>query len=476
MKAADSPFASAATLARALRAGAIGSVEVTRAHLDRIAGIDASLAAFITVDAELALAEAAMRDATPADARGPLHGVPVAIKDLTDTAGLRTTYGSALFAEHVPAQDDLVVARLRAAGAVILGKTNTPEFGFGALCRNALCGPTRNPWDERLTSGGSSGGSAVAVSAGLAPLAHGTDFGGSVRTPASFCGVASIRPTPGRIPSPGRALAWDTLATHGVMARTVEDCALMLAAVAGPDSRDPTSLRVSEAAFAQPPHLAATADLGGAAPVSQEVRTLFGEAVSALEEALNRSISTASPDCSGGVAAFKTLRAAHIRHAFGGLRERFADQLSPTAAWNIAAGDGIAAQDYLEAEATRALLYRRFAAFFAEHDVLVVPAAAVQPWPNAEADVLAIDGVSLNSIVDYLAITFLPSLVGYPVLTLPTPRQAGELPFGVQLIGRPGSEPGLISLGRRLETAGFAHRWPPVWTDSARAQWAAPRP
>ena len=147
---------------------------------------------------------------------GPLHGVPIAVKDLTNTRGLRTTYGSLLFQNHVPEQDELVVARLRQAGAVIIGKANTPEFGFGAVCTNRLCGPTRNPFDVLLTSGGSSGGSAVAVATGMVPLAHGTDFGGSVRTPASFCDVVSIRPTPGRIPVPARALGWDMLATHGL--------------------------------------------------------------------------------------------------------------------------------------------------------------------------------------------------------------------------------------------------------------------
>lgn len=235
---------SATTIARAITKRELSSREVVDAHLERIARSDVQLAAFVTVDAEGARRAAQICDEAPAPT-GPLHGVPVAIKDLTDTAGLTTTYGSALFRNYVPAEDDLVVARLRRAGAIVLGKTNTPEFGFGAVCTNRLCGPTRNPFDFSLTSGGSSGGSAVAVAAGMVPLAHGTDFGGSVRTPASFCDVASIRPTPGRIPSPLRPLGWDMLATHGFLARGVDDLALALSVCEGSDVRDPVSIGVS---------------------------------------------------------------------------------------------------------------------------------------------------------------------------------------------------------------------------------------
>ncbi|WP_406855485.1 amidase [Alsobacter sp. KACC 23698] len=450
---------SATALAGALRAGHVTAREVAAAHLEAIARLDATLNAMITVDAGAANRAADALDALPAEERGPLHGVPVVIKDLTDTRGLRTTYGSALFADHVPAEDDLVVARLRAAGAVILGKSNTPEFGFGALCQNALCGPTRNPYDPALTSGGSSGGSAVAVAAGMAPLAHGTDFGGSLRTPAGFCGVVSIRPTPGRIPSPARGLAWDTLATHGVMARSVDDCMLMLAAVAGPDRRDPTSLRIPDEPESGSPRVSATVNFG-VAPVSRTVRARFDRALGAMQQALERPVRLGAPDCQGAIASFKTLRAAHVRHAYGGLRDRFGEGLSPTAAWNIAAGDGLTAQDYLAAEAARSAVSRRFAAFFEATDVLVAPAASVMPWPNTQADVLEIDGQALDSIVDYLAVTFLVSLVGYPVLTVPAPRGDGETPFGVQLIGRPGAERTLAALGRRLEAAGFTYRPP----------------
>jgi amidase len=396
-------------------------------------------------------------DAVPLDARSALHGLPVAVKDLVDTAKLRTTYGSALFADNVPEVDDIVVARLRGAGAIIVGKTNTPEFGFGAVCSNQLCGPTRNPFDSTLTSGGSSGGSAVAVATGMVSLAHGTDFGGSVRTPASFCGAVAIRPTPGRIPAPTRKLAWDRLATHGVIARTVDDCALMLAVLSGRHCDDPTSIMPEQVSLTERPRVAATADFR-VAPVAEAVRERFSESLELLGVASGQ-VAIASPDCNGAITAFKTLRAARIRHAYKPAADRLGERLTPTASWNIAEGAGISAHDYLCAETVRSGLYRNFTAFFREHDLLITPAASVLPWPNDIPDVASIDGVALPSIIDYLAITFIVSLVGFPVLTIPAPQGRHPLPFGLQIVARPGEEALLVSFGRLLESIGFRHEF-----------------
>lgn len=449
---------SAAGLAGKLARRELSAREAIRAHLDRIAAADPALSAFLTVAADAALARADALDAAPAPL-GPLHGLPVAVKDLTDTAGLRTTYGSALYADHVPAANDLAVARIEAAGGIVIGKTNTPEFGFGAVCRNRLAGPTRNPFDPALTSGGSSGGSAVAVAVGMAPLAHGTDFGGSVRVPASFCGVASIRPTPGLIPAPGRALGWDTLATHGVLARDTADCALLLGAMAGADARDPTSL-FGDRDEGSASRLGATADFGAAA-VSQAVRARFETAVERLERAAG-PVARRSPDCGDAMATFRTLRAAQIHHAYGPLLKEQGERLTDTVRWNIEAGAGVTADAYLDAQAARTALYRRFLALFEEIDVLVAPACGVLPWPNEDGEVTRIDGRPVDSILDYLGVTAIVTLIGFPVLTLPVGGgAAGEPPFGVQLIARPGEEARLIRLGRRLEReAGFVHRWP----------------
>ncbi|WP_372394779.1 amidase [Azospirillum sp. HJ39] len=445
---------SATALAERLARRDLSAREAVEAHLSRIEEMEPALSAFLTVAAEAALARADLLDAEAAPV-GPLHGLPVAVKDLTDTAGIRTTYGSALYADHVPVSSDIAVARIEAAGGIVIGKTNTPEFGFGAICRNRLYGPTCNPVDQELTSGGSSGGSAVAVAVGMAPLAHGTDFGGSVRVPASFCGIASIRPTPGLIPAPGRALGWDTLATHGVLARDTADCALLLSAMAGSDLRDPTSL-FGDRDDGSDSRLGATADFG-VATVSQAVRDRFAEAVDRLERA-GGPVAHCSPDCRDAMATFRTLRAAQTRHAFGPILAKHGEALTDTIRWNIEAGAGIGADAYLQAQAARTALYRRFVALFEEIDVLAAPACGVLPWPNAHGEVTTIDGEPVETILDYLGVTAIVTLIGFPVLTLPV--GGGPLPFGIQLIARPGEERRLIRLGRKLEReAGFVHHW-----------------
>lgn len=450
---------SATALARAIAGGELSSRDVVEAHLARIVDQDAQLAAFVTVDADGARRAAQICDAASAPI-GPLHGVPIAIKDLTDTAGLATTYGSVLFRDHVPAEDDLVVGRLRRAGAIILGKSNTPEFGFGAVCTNKLRGPTRNPFDLALTSGGSSGGSAVGVAAGMVPLAHGTDFGGSVRTPASFCEVASIRPTPGRIPSPRRPLGWDMLATHGFLARGVDDLALALSVCAGDDAKDPLSTGVynDDRPLAGRPRIAVTPDFG-VAPVSRDVRARFAAACDALAGVAD--LLPFSPNCSGAIETFRTLRAAHIANSYGELLRTRRTELTPTVIWNIEAGAELSAEDYLNAERRRTAIYRSFRALFARADFLIAPAASVFPWPNEISDVTAIDGVALETPIDYLAVTFMVSLVGFPVLTLPVRRGENELPFGIQIIAPPGCESRLFAFGRSTENElGFSHRRP----------------
>lgn len=451
----------ATELARTIARGELSSREAVEAHLARIASLDTQLAAFVTVDAEGARRAAEICDAAPAPI-GPLHGVPMGIKDLTDTGGIMTTYGSALFRDHVPAEDDLVVARLRRAGAIILGKTNTPEFGFGAVCTNRLCGPTRNPFDPALTSGGSSGGSAVAVAAGMVPLAHGTDFGGSVRTPASFCDVASIRPTPGRIPSPCRPLGWDMLATHGFLARGVNDLELALSVCAGGDAHDPLSAGVvsDDRAITGRPRIAVTPDFGDA-PVSRDVRARFASACDELARIAD--LVPSSPDCGGAIEIFRTLRAAHIANNYGDLLRTRRAELTPTVIWNIEAGAKLSAEDYLNAERRRTAIYRSFHQLFTRADFLVAPAASVLPWPNEISDVTAIDGAPLETPIDYLAVTFIVSLVGFPVLTLPARRQVNELPFGIQIIAPPGCESRLFAFGRIIENElGFSHRRPPL--------------
>jgi amidase len=394
----------------------------------------------------------------------PLHGIPVAIKDVTATAGMRTTQGSMIFADHVPDRDATSVARLRKAGAIILGKTNTPEFAFGAICTNDLCGPTATPWDVTRSSGGSSGGSASAVAAGMVPLAQGTDFGGSVRIPASFCGVVGLRPVPGTIPEPERALGEARLATQGVLARSVEDGLLMLRAMAGPHPLDPVSRLQPPVAAPEEVRvlrIAGSPDLGGLVAINDEVRVRFEAASDAVAERLG-PVTRAAPDMTGGIDAFRTLRAAEAWWKFRDLVARHEDRLSPTFVWNVRQGAGISGEDLLSAEATRARVWRNAIRFFDDYDILLMPAASVMPFANDAGEVMVLGGKPTGSVLDYLACTFLISLIGFPCLSLPAPMGGNALPFGLQMVAAPGREAVLWGAARGLEREGFGYVRPPL--------------
>ena len=466
---ADPTRLPATALAAAIAAGELRSSAVVEASLARIAALDGELKAFVTVCGDHALDEArrADRERAAGRLRGPLHGVPVAIKDNTLTAGIRTTFGSRVYEHHVPDSDDACVARLRAAGAIVVGKTNTPEFAFGALCTNALQGPTANPYDPRFSSGGSSGGSAAAVAAGMAPLAQGTDFGGSVRTPASFCGVVGLRPTPGRIPAAPKRFAWNAMSAHGILARTADDAALMLEAMSGAEAADPLSAGMArwraaslDEAGAVRPRVAWSVDLGFAT-VQAEVAAVFHRAIDAMGR-LELPLTAAAPDPAGAQHAFETIRAAQLHSTYAELADERRDLLSPSFLWNVDRGRGIGACEYLAAEAARSRLYERFVRFFGEHDVLATVSAAVPPFPNTQENVEEIDGVRMANIIDYLRITYLITLVGFPSVSIPCGVTASGLPIGMQVVARPCEETLLLGFARRLDRElGFRHRFPP---------------
>src|SRR5438552_9635060 len=303
----DLTFTPAVELVKLYRTRKASPLEVMQSLLARIDAVNPQVNAIVTLAREAALWEA--RRATAALKRGAalptLFGVPVGIKDVTATRGLRTTYGSKLFEDHVPEEDALVVQRLRAAGAIVIGKTNTPEFAFGPNTTNAVFGATRNPWNLALTAGGSSGGSAAALATGMCPLAEGTDLGGSLPGPASYCGVVGFRTTPGLIPRHPSVLAWDTYSVEGPMARTVGDTALMLSVIAGPDDRSPISyavdsrelVKATRAPSLKGSRVASTSDLGGLMTIDDEVRTVFERAVSVFRSA-GAHVATACPDLS----------------------------------------------------------------------------------------------------------------------------------------------------------------------------------
>lgn len=457
---------SARDLAAAVQAGRVTARAIVEVLLDRIATLDGDLHAFVTVAGETARAEADRLDAAARAGRlaGPLHGVPFAVKDLIDTAGIRTTRGSLVHRDHVPTRDDPVVARLKAVGGIVLGKTNTPEFGFGALCRNAIAGNTVNPYATDRTSGGSSGGAAVAVATGMVPLSLGTDFGGSVRTPASFCGVVGLRPGPGLLSRFPKSALWETLATPGILTRDAADATFMLGAAAGADPRDPTTVRTPPWHFeAVPPgrvRVAASLDLG-IATIARDVADAFAAAVARLETVPGVEVAVAHPDFGGAQDAFETLRAAILHHDLMPVLDTWGEAISPTVRWNVERGAGLSADALLDAEAARARIHGSCVDFFERFDFLVLPAASVAPFSLDLDDVLTIDGRPLRNIVDYLTPTSVISLVGLPALSLPAGFIDRRLPFGLQIVAPSGREADLLAFACRLEReAGFSHAFP----------------
>ncbi|WP_088888926.1 amidase [Leptolyngbya ohadii] len=461
---------SASELAQKIRDREIRAIDAVNACLQQIKRWDSQIRAFITLceDSARQAALEADRLLEAGHLLGALHGVPIAIKDLTATAGIRTTYGSSIYQDHVPTKDELAVARLKAAGAIILGKTNTPEFGMGAQTSNAILPHTATPYALDRSSGGSSGGSAAAVASGMAYLAQGTDMGGSVRTPASFCSIVGLRPAIGRIPRPGKPLLWETLSTDGVLARSVEDAALMLSVMSGEDQRDPIALTTPWQMPLFTPdvcnrlrgqmRVGYSADLG-IAIIDNEVKTVF-EAAIAQMSSLCRRLQSAHPDCTQAPFAFETLRAATIAHLHQHHYDRHREQLSETVRWNIEHGFNLTAAALLQAETARSRLYRQFMLFFQQYDVLAIPTACVPPFPHSQPEVLEVNGIPLPHIIDYLKITYTITLTGLPALSIPCGWTASGLPIGLQLVGKPQGETELLQFAYLLqEQLDFRHRW-----------------
>lgn len=454
---------SATELARTIRNKQIRAVDAVAACFDQIDQHNDRLKAIITTCRERAEAEAIQADEAidRGESVGVLHGVPFTAKDLTPTAGVRTTFGSLIYKDYIPQQDELCVARLRAAGGILVGKTNTPEFGMGAHCTNALYGPTANPYDPRRSSGGSSGGAAVAVATGMGYLAQGTDMGGSVRTPASFCGIVGLRPSAGRIPRRRKPLLWDYLDTDGILARTVEDAALMLSVMAGEDWRDPISLGsqgwevpdFSIAAGDRPSSLRVgfSPDLGIAA-IDQEVEAVFRQAIAQMASVCPQ-ITETHPDCSMAQAAFETIRAATLHHKQKQHYEKHYDLLSESVRWNVEQGAKISAAELLQAEAERDRLYLNFLQFFEQYDVLISVSASVPPYLHTQGEILETNQTPLRNIIDYLTITYIISLTGLSSISIPCGWTASGLPIGMQLIGKPRGESALLQFAYQLQKA-----------------------
>lgn len=449
---------SAVEAVRRLKAGTVSPLELIDAALARIAAVDPAVNALPTLCADRARdhARAVMAGRGEASAPGWLAGLPLVVKDLTDVAGVRTTYGSPLFADHVPDRTDASVAALEARGGLVLGKSNTPEWGAGANTFNEVFGRTLNPWDTRLTCGGSSGGAAVAVATGMAWLATGSDLGGSLRTPAAFCGIVGLRPSPGRVPRGPAADPWGTLWVDGPLARSVADVALMLDAFARPCPTDPLAVEPPAAPFlaaaerpSVPRRVAWSPDLG-VGPVDPEVSALCAAAVRRYEEA-GAVVEEVRLDLSAARECFQTLRALSFATAMAPLLEHRRAALKPEVVWNIEKGLALTAAEIARAQRQRARLFGKVAAVLADHDVLACPAAIVPPFPVEQRWVEQVGETRFDTYVDWLAITFAITLTSCPALSLPAGLTAAGLPVGLQLVGRPRGEAALLSHAALLE-------------------------
>jgi len=461
----------ATELALAIRTRRVSALELTDAVLARIDRVNPVVNAFVTVAADQAREAARAADAAvlhrPPSELGPLHGVPVSIKDLVPTRGIRTTFGSRAFADYVPTEDALIVQRLRAAGAIVLGKTNTPELGAGGNTKNALFGPTRNPWRLSHTCGGSSGGAAVALATGMGPLAQGSDLGGSLRIPASFCGVIGFRTSPGVVPVYPTPLAWDPLSVAGPMARTVGDTALMLAVIAGPDDRAPISTPVTTSDWleaARTPdvrgwRVAWSADLG-LTPVDHEVARVAEEAARAFGD-LGGTLEEAHPDFAGVREIIMTTRAARMATVYADLLPRWRAEMFPPLVRNIEAGLSLTATQWGKAEMERTALWHRVRGFFERYDLLVTPTVAAPPFPIEWDYPPEINGHRMETYIHWVLLTYAITVTGLPAISVPAGWTADGLPVGLQIVGRRWGEAAVLRAAAALEAARpWADRWP----------------
>ncbi|RZN00072.1 amidase [Bradyrhizobium genosp. SA-3] len=444
-----------------IRRGHLSPLDVVEATIGRIEATDAGINAIPVRCFEAARGEA--RRLMERKAGGEdwplLCGLPLAVKDNTDVSGVPTSGGSALTARRAPDVSNPAIDRLQRNGAIIVGKSNLSELG-GANTTNALFGATRNPFYPALTSGGSSGGSAAALAAHQVYLAHGNDVGGSLRTPAAFCGVAGLRPTPGLVPRKPLSDPFDTVFVEGPMARTIPDLALMLDAMAGfhpPDllSRgQPASFRNAAAQPGWAGRIAVSEDLG-LLPVDQDIRSGFRGAIDRLQRA-GCKMSETAPDIAGLPRVIRALRGLAYLATWGRLWPQSRDRFTPEVAGDIAHGESLSARDIASAMEQRAAIYRRMQDFFTEFDILICPTTQVAPFPVEIMWPAEIEGTASESYIDWIMITYVWSILGCPALAVPAGRDQAGMLISLQIVGPPHSEERLISFAARIEQAFFS--------------------
>ena len=468
-------FLTATELSRLVRARELSAGEVLEAHLDQIDRLNPKVNAIVTLVADRAReqARAADRALAAGNEVGPLHGLPIAHKDLVWTRGIRTTFGTLACKDFVPPRDALIVERLKQAGAVTIGKTNTPEFGAGSQTFNPVFGETRNPYDTSKTCGGSSGGAAVALACGMQPLADGSDTGGSLRNPANFCNVVGLRPSPGRVPIWPSQAGWYTIGVQGPMARTVRDAALMLSAIAGPDRRSPISIAEPGSRFAAPLErdfrecrIAWSPTLGGL-PVDPRVTRVL-EDQRQVFESLGCRIEESTPDLEDAEVVFRAWRAWRFELTLSALNPGQQSRLKDTLKEEIEAARKLSGIDLSRAELRRTQLYHRVREFMETFEFLVCPVNQVPPFDVKQPYVEEINGVRMNTYIDWMRSCWTISVLGLPAISVPAGFTPEGLPVGIQIVGRHQDDWGVLQLAHAYERAtGFWKHRPPLCSDSA---------
>ncbi len=455
----------AITARRLIGARKLSAVELTQSCIARIEAVDHAVNAMVARDFEGALAAAKAADAATmkGEALPALHGLPVGIKDLEDAKGLPTTFGSPLFARNMPARDQHSVARIRAAGGIIIGKTNSPEFGAGANTRNAVYGATGNPFDPSKSAAGSSGGSGVALATGMAPLCSGSDTGGSLRNPAAFNGIVGFRPTPGLVGSEKRVFGWSNLPVLGPMARNVADTALLLSVMASDGNGDPLATTVfgKQTRLATDFHPLPPVDLSsiraafspdfGFAPTERHIAEIFAEKTALFRGAFARA-EDAAPDCTEMDDTFGVLRALSFVAAHADKIRNTPDQVGPNVRANYEEGLGYSVMDVARAMKQQTVLYHRWQAFFETHDVVITPSITISPRAWSELYPAEIDGKPTKTYFHWLALAYAPTTVGHPALSLPVGLDRHGMPFGLQIVGRRGGDAQVLAVAAALES------------------------
>ena len=454
-------FMRAIDILQAIRNKKLSAREVMQAHLDQIHRVNPKVNAMVTlVPEDELMAQAAAADEALAKGNwlGPLHGLPIGVKDLHETNGIRTTFGSPLHKDHIPDFDCRVVQREKAAGAIVIGKTNVPEFGLGSQTFNPVFGVTHNPYDLTKTCGGSTGGGCVALATGMVPLGDGSDMGGSLRNPPNFCNVVGLRPSPGRVPDVPTHLGWFTLPVSGPVARNVADCALLLSVLAGFDHHSPISIDQSGNQFAQPLgnrsfkgiRVAMFKDLG--LPWEPQVKSAV-QAQRKVFESLGCVVEDAEPDFSDANECFLAWRHWSIELSFGDLMATHGDQLNEYIHWHVEEGRRLTGPQLSRIEAKRSALYQRLCGFKNEYDFFIMPVNQVLPFDVNTHYPTEIAGLKMENYLAWMKSAYYISAAGNPAAAVPCAFSASGLPIGLQIVGRHHDDWGVLQLAHAFEQA-----------------------